>query len=572
MGNQKRLLLVSCSATKMDLPGHLPAIVRYDGPIFRVMRAFLRNYRWPEELSVAILSAEYGLIGAITPIVNYDRRMDSKRAAELSNSVCQTLLKWKSLHQRLDLVLGQDYQRTLNDTVMVENDCDVVVRPGPIGLQLAHVHNVMRECSTSPRSKPVLPHEGKPLYFLPDWDDFLDIKYDFKADKFSNPNRRLRQEAHSISLMRPKRLCDGVLVSLAQHMGSKGLLKRFEATSTESLAPRSVRKHFKLLPDQIAFGDCGAFSYVNEERPTITVEQAVALYDLYEFDFGCSVDHIPVPEINTSEGKRSLSIKERKARIQLTRDNAEIFIRIHKEIKANFTPVGVIQGITPEDYSTQIHDYVEMGYEFVALGGLVPRTDAEIATIIKDVFNRLKNMPRPPRIHLLGIFRPKLQPLFRQLGIHSFDSATYFRKSWLRSNQNYLGTNGKWYAAIRVPPSHDRRTMKRLMSSGHSQEEILKKESNALEVLRAYDSGKIDLDSCLKAIWDYDSLLNRAELISPRLFDAYRQTLLNRPWQYCDCPMCKELGIDIVIFRGLNRNKRRGAHNTLMLYQQLNNL
>jgi hypothetical protein len=54
----------------------------------------------------------------------------------------------------------------------------------------------------------------------------LDVDFDFEKDKFSSEERANRHEEHSITLMRPQRLCDGVLVSLAQNLGSKGLLKR----------------------------------------------------------------------------------------------------------------------------------------------------------------------------------------------------------------------------------------------------------------------------------------------------------------------------------------------------------
>lgn len=568
--SRDQLLVVGCSATKVDYSGQLPAIIRYDGPMFRVMRAYMRDYRWPSGLSVAVLSAEYGLVGAMTPIPHYDRRMDAKRAEELAGSVTSTLVDWKHLHKRVDLVLGQGYQRSVRSAAFDQGNSEMTLRPGPIGLQLAHVSKLLKEHSAPPRRRPLLPlGSSRPIYFLPDWDDFLDVEFDFEADRFSSSDRRNRKEAHSISLMRPRRLCDGVLVSLAQHMGAKGMLKRFEPTSMESLAPSSVREHFELALDQFAFGDCGAFSYVNEDRPIVTVEQAVALYDLYDFDLGASVDHIPVGAIETDEGIRQLSVEERNARVLLTRDNADRFLRVHSERKAGFIPVGVIQGLAPEDYAAQIGDYLDMGYECLAFGGLVPRSDVEIAEIIKHATSRLKEMPRRPWIHLLGIFRPKLQSLFRSAGIDSFDSATYFRKSWLRSGQNYLSADGNWYAAIRVPPSHDPRTLKRLLSSGHTLSEIEAKESAALAALRAYDRGSLDIESCLKAVLDYDKLLDRAELISPTLVHAYRRTLNERPWRRCDCPMCQRLGIDIVIFRGLNRNKRRGAHNTLMLYRHL---
>jgi hypothetical protein len=257
-------------------------------------------------------------------------------------------------------------------------------------------------------------------------------------DKFSSEERATRHEEHSITLMRPQRLCDGVLVSLAQNLGSKGLLKRVGVSAQDSLSPRSVRVHFNLGPDQWAFGDCGAFSYVSEEKPTISVEQAVALYDLYAFDLGASVDHIPVTELATPRGKIALSEQEQRRRVTLTRDNAEQFLKIHRERRARFIPVGVIQGLDAQNYAQQVGAYIEMGYRHLALGGLVPRADTEILAIVRAVQAEAKKFKDRPWLHLLGVFRRPLQPHFRELGIGGFDSASYFRKAWLCSDQNYL--------------------------------------------------------------------------------------------------------------------------------------
>jgi hypothetical protein len=168
---------------------------------------------------------------------------------------------------------------------------------------------------------------------------------------------------------------------------------------------------------------------------------------------------------------------------------------------------------------------------------------------------------------LLGIFRPSLQPFFREVGIGSFDSATYFRKAWLRSDQNYLGADGRWYAAIRVPPLRDPRTKLRLHKDGRSEADLEKLERDALRKLRLYSGRKLRLKTALAAVVEYDSLLSRAELIDKKLISGYRETLESRPWEKCDCPMCSKLGIDILIFRGKNRNKCRGAHNTFQLFQ-----
>jgi hypothetical protein len=573
---KKQLIVLGCSATKVEAEGSLPAIDLYDGPTFRVLRSYLRDYRWPQPLSVAVLSAKYGIIGGISHIFTYDQRMTSERASELAPAVSKTLLEWSPSHRRIDLVLGQDYLRSINDTVLSCSKPAVQVVEGPIGVKLNRLHDLLRDLGRRTRYLPrALPRPSRPLYFLPDWDDFIDVDYDFKKDKFSASERSARHEEHSIALMRPRRLCDGVLVSLAQNLGSKGLLKRVGSSDPGSLAPRSVREHFKLAPDQWAFGDCGAFSYVAEDKPTISVEQAVSLYDLYEFDLGASVDHIPVPEIPTPEGKKRLSDAARRERVRLTRDNADRFIHLHRDRGARFVPVGVLQGLGPRGYARQVGEYVEMGYRHLAIGGLVPRSDAEVLEVVQAVHAAAQKCRRRPWLHLLGVFRPALQGHFRELEIGSFDSATYFRKAWLRSDQNYLGTDGSWYAAIRVPPLHDPRTKQRLRESGVGEKKLQNLETAALRELRAYEKGRVSLTTALDAVLKYDRLLQRAQprddktppLTARRLVAAYRHTLESRPWRECTCAMCAALGIEVLIFRGINRNKRRGAHNTLRLYE-----
>jgi hypothetical protein len=49
--------------------------------------------------------------------------------------------------------------------------------------------------------------------------------------------------------------------------------------------------------------------------------------------------------------------------------------------------------------------------------------------------------------------------------------------------------------------------------------------------------------------------------------DLYRKTLTDRPWESCECSLCRMAGIEIIIFRGNNRNRRRGFHNTYVFYR-----
>lgn len=568
MDSDRYLLILGCSMTKLQTPGVLPAVERYDGPLYRVLRSFLRKSMWPKRLSVAVLSARYGLIGGLTPIEYYNQRMDPQRAAELRVQTTNRLLGWSHYHRKASLILGKDYLPALSIESLDANGMKIEVVDGPIGIKLNRLSTILNSMYEKSVSDPVpQPNPNRLLYFLPDWDDLLDVDYDFRQDRFSNPNKQKRKEKHVVQIMQPERLCDGVLVSLAQHLGSKGALKKFTPNDLESLAPRSIREMFGVSSDQWVFGDCGAFSYVNEADPTITTEQAISLYQLYNFDFGASVDHIPVSEVLNGDGRVSLTLFERKRRIKLTRDNAGRFIELHKRKKCTFIPVGIMQGISPQDYARQLPEYIEMGYKHVAVGGLVPRTDKEIIEIVSEIYKASKQNNLRPWIHLLGIFRPQIQPHLFALGVTSFDSATYFRKAWLRSGQNYLGVDGQWYTAIRVPMTSDPRTRKRLITSGLSLQQLEQLEYTALQTLYAYGNGQSSLNETLAVVGEYDYLLNRNEAAKTNFLKAYRRTLEARPWERCNCPICSTIGIDVVIFRGYNRNKRRGAHNTFMLYK-----
>src|SRR5690348_4465403 len=86
----QRLLILSCSQRKRPDLELLPAMDRYDGPSFRVLRRFL-SQRPTERLTVYILSAEFGLIPATLPIPDYDRRMTPQRARELQPQALEVI-------------------------------------------------------------------------------------------------------------------------------------------------------------------------------------------------------------------------------------------------------------------------------------------------------------------------------------------------------------------------------------------------------------------------------------------------------------------------------------------------
>ena len=67
-----RLLILACSETKRDDAGRIPALLRYDGPLWQTLRTVDPEGR---AAKVAFLSAHYGFGDANDPIKSYNARL-----------------------------------------------------------------------------------------------------------------------------------------------------------------------------------------------------------------------------------------------------------------------------------------------------------------------------------------------------------------------------------------------------------------------------------------------------------------------------------------------------------------
>lgn len=405
-------------------------------------------------------------------------------------------------------------------------------------------------------------------FFLPDWEDRVDPNYDFINDIYSEDHKSSNYEndmyAHEI-LKNPS--YQGILISLAifknkiKLNGDKGVFKiRNYSSIKDYLRVNNCSKNLEVI------GDCGAFSYINEEEPPLpfySVENIAKLYHSLGFDYGVSVDHMAVDYYITknSEGRRikkELTDSEKKKRIKLTLGNAKKFKDFHEDNNYSFKPIGVAQGYDFKTYKESTRKLLKLGYDYIALGGLVSRPDSFILDLLKEIKPIIDS---DTQIHLFGLMRPNLHEDFKKYGVTSIDSASYFRKAWLRSGQNYLGTNNEWYAAIRVPYSNNEKLLKEAAKIGITEDELRVLEKEAIGALIQYDQGNLDIESTLKKVMDYDSLLLRNFHEDVKSEARYRKTLRDQPWKECKCDICQNIGIHVVIFRGTNRNKRRGIHN-----------
>jgi hypothetical protein len=535
-----------------------------------VLRKILLERGWPPGLRIKILSAKHGLIDATTLIEPYDLRLDKLTAKKINE---KTLEQLKTIQNPISVFvnLGQDYLPAVNGIEKVFPQSKITFAKGPIGMKMKsmkHWLGQLRYLTATVRghSKRIRSY----LYFFPDWDDYIYEPFTPEDETYTKGEKTYAHEAFGENVP-----YDGILLSLSHIYVGKGALHHFSQNGRGRVW---LRKRLRIPRRILLFGDCGAFSYAGESIPPFTPEEAARLYYRFGFDIGASVDHIPLPTITVRQTdgslkKEFLGKSTRYRRMYLTRDYAEKFLSFWREQKYSYVPLGVIQGIDDSSYEKRLHEYIDMGYKHIALGGLVPRSDDEILKILCTIRRGLQTRARGDRnnlwLHLFGILRPKLQPIFKELGVSSIDSASYFRKAWLRSDQNYLAPDGShWYGTIRIPISGSKPMREAAVAAGIKDITLAEMEQECLNAVESYNGSSGAKARILKSIDRYGPLLERKSEDN-HFTDKHALLLKEKPWEKCLCPFCRDTGIQVVVFRGASRNKRRGLHNTWVFYHKV---
>ncbi|MFL5759988.1 MAG: DUF6884 domain-containing protein [Thermomicrobiales bacterium] len=141
-----RLLILSCSQRKRPDSGLLPAIERYNGPPFQVLRKYLRTDP-PNTPNMFILSAKFGLIAANEPIPDYDCRMTPSRAEELRANTPQKVsqIVRDIRPSRIFLNLGKDYAKAIDHWNAPQSIWQLTFSDGPPGVRLAQLRQWLYE-------------------------------------------------------------------------------------------------------------------------------------------------------------------------------------------------------------------------------------------------------------------------------------------------------------------------------------------------------------------------------------------------------------------------------------------
>lgn len=402
-------------------------------------------------------------------------------------------------------------------------------------------------------------------FFFPDSQDQIDPSFDFLTEERSIFHVRQRDDhyAHEALASIP---FDGLLVSKAMVDGRPGATGRYSEPQRQRLYREGVRRFFRLEEPASrlkTMGDCGAFSYIKDELPPYSPDEVIDFYDSCGLDIGISVDHVIFgfdsrADSDAEHPQRAAWLHRREITLEL----ASEFRRRARARRVRFEPVGVAQGWSPASYADSVRSLTAMGYRRIALGGMVPLKTAEILLSLAAI-----DAVRKPgvQLHLLGISRTENLVAFEGYGVTSFDSTSPFRRAFKDDTDNYYAGD-RTYTALRIPQVEGNPKLKAAIRAGRlEQEAAIELEQRSLEAVREYDIGKGSFDSALTALVEYEEFYDGRCVHEA----AYRETLEDRPWSTCPCGICAKCGIEVAIFRGAERNKRRGFHNVYVFGEAL---
>lgn len=405
-------------------------------------------------------------------------------------------------------------------------------------------------------------------FFFPDAQDYVDPSFDFRTERRAESRRRHHDDlyAHEVFSTPP---FDGLLVSKAVVDGvAGGVTGKYSLAQRHRLLRLGVRSFFR-LEDRPGFasletiGDCGAFSYVREARPPFTVDEVLDFYEGCGFDYGISVDHVILEyDAGLDDSLCEMvptALRERQA---ITLELAAEFWRRHGARRCRFIPMGVAQGWSPASYAHAVRELQSIGYRRIALGGMVPLKSHDILASLQ----RVAEVREPETgLHLLGVTRVDHLERFADLGVTSLDSTSPLRRAFKDDKDNYF-TLERAYTAVRVPQVEGNAKLQRAIVAGKiKQPEARRLERACLDALNRFDNGGCQLDEVLDVLEAYELLYSGES----RHRSVYREVLSDSPWKQCPCDICRELGIHVILFRGAERNRRRGFHNVFVFHERL---
>ena len=201
-----------------------------------------------------------------------------------------------------------------------------------------------------------------------------------------------------------------------------------------------------------------------------------------------------------------LSPEELERRLQVTLVNAEKCLELQARYQYPVKLLGVVQGWNVESYRRCAKELLKLGFEYIAIAG--QRKISLLKESILAIQDEIQQAQASVKIHVLGTGSPKILDFYVKQGIDSFDSATWFRQAWMSGKNNYFMVEGKKHTSYRATRIG----------------------------LGDFDPAELSWETSVS----------------------------------CPCAICRAVGQQILLFRGHERNTRRGFHNIYQYIQLLN--
>ena len=318
------------------------------------------------------------------------------------------------------------------------------------------------------------------------------------------------KERVSVTNLFPHRLTKHLLFSLSfnaeVHYTTKG--HHLDPLATHTPSENQTRS---------MFADCGAFQFRNESVPILDdaplnadvaweryCEAHLDRCETWDEVLLCSPDHIITQDMEDDEAGSRFSFIE---------DQAGPFLDLCSK-RENVHAVGVIHGRNNDERMKQYQNFKSLGYQYVALGGMVPYSTKpnQVLDIIAGIKNQYEPVIDPNsilarcrqdgiRLHIFGLNSPEWVRWWYRLRIDSFDG----------SKLSTEGAANGWYY---IPKD----------GNGLGREPVI----NPTSVRELYHRIPIKTMMARKWIWSDSSNVLRP-LNAGKLTDLSTE---------CDCPVC----------------------------------
>ncbi len=417
------------------------------------------------------------------------------------------------------------------------------------------------------------------------------------------------------------------------------------------------------------------------EWPDIVSQREPSIYDIGDVEPFTSEDFegsaIEILQRMNEDPRAVYREDDKRERYEMTLENARKMRDLYHDGDWSFRFMAAFQGWDPITYGDALDEVLEMGYQYVGIGGVAGSQLKQVEEIVTEVGHRIADYQsiHDTRVdtHVFGFAKTDGFETIGRTGMYSIDSASMLRAAWTGGNNYHLNADERfdairvrytssgddlktaaeksmlgqealhalrafddgdsissrirgWYSdatlvldalvdyltAHRHDDQYDARLLREITSEFRDDFEYgcelqasfsddLRKQ--LVKLLRADDADDpVDFDEYLeiintgrevaegfprtadrvealeeksgevatfKQVWTVLENYAASDLVDDQnLLEGYRKTLRSRPWDRCDCPICEDLGIEVAVFRGNNRNRRRGFHNTYRFYQQ----